>query len=270
MRAPILALVLLFLPSVAQADVSRARAAFEEGIALSRKGDWEGAVARYQASLELKRAPITLYSLGVAQRELGRSVEALHSFRAFLAEPASAADGDITPFHAAAQDAIDEMAHEVARIALTVHPRAATVRIDGELCLMGREPCFVEPGRHRVVVAAPGYRDVEREVSVKPGETRAMTLHLEEEGLPLVPIGLVAGGALAFGGGLALSIVGMSQPGTDAGLAESVAGQVLLGSGLAVGAVGSVLWALAPRPEAGDVALLPGTTTSPLGFTLAF
>ncbi|HVY47558.1 MAG TPA: hypothetical protein VHB21_16830, partial [Minicystis sp.] len=69
------------------ADVAAARDLFNEATRYAAAGQWELARDRYQRSLTLKRAAITMYSLGVAQQNTGRLVEALESFRAFLAEP---------------------------------------------------------------------------------------------------------------------------------------------------------------------------------------
>src|SRR5271155_4606482 len=56
----------------AAADLGRARDLFLEGSKLSETGDWEGARDRFERSLKLKRAALTLYNLGIAQQEKGR------------------------------------------------------------------------------------------------------------------------------------------------------------------------------------------------------
>src|SRR6185437_3696897 len=85
------ALVLaLALPRAALADdVDAARQAFLEARALGSQGRWAEAAERYGASLRLHRSALTLYSLGLAQKESGKLVEARESFTAFLAEPST-------------------------------------------------------------------------------------------------------------------------------------------------------------------------------------
>src|SRR5947208_2586858 len=68
-------------------DVTQARELFREGSKLAEAGSWELARERFARSVKLKRAPLTLYNLGVAQQETGRMVDAIDSFRAFLAQP---------------------------------------------------------------------------------------------------------------------------------------------------------------------------------------
>src|SRR5262245_8834476 len=94
------------------ADVAAARELFQEGSKLAQAGRWAEARDRYERSLRLKRAPVTLYSLGVAQRSTGQLVEALENFRAFLAEPSSPAT---LPYEAPARAAVDELERRVAR-----------------------------------------------------------------------------------------------------------------------------------------------------------
>src|SRR5690606_22178751 len=113
------------------ADVAVAREMFIEGSELARQGRWEQARERYERSLELKRAPITLYSLGVAQQQTGQLVEALESFRAFLAEPSAPATKEYEPL---ARQAVQELERRVAEIELRMSPAdvaGLVVKIDG-------------------------------------------------------------------------------------------------------------------------------------------
>jgi hypothetical protein len=62
------------------------------------------------------------------------------------------------------------------RISIYGFPHFADVYLDGKY--VGDTPCTlddIEPGRYVLTVAKEGYRDLERQVMVKPGET----LHLE-------------------------------------------------------------------------------------------
>src|SRR3954471_21248715 len=68
-------------------DVNRARDLFVEGAKLSEAGKWEAARERFEQSLKLKRSALTLYNLGIAQQETGHVVDAVESYRGFLAMP---------------------------------------------------------------------------------------------------------------------------------------------------------------------------------------
>lgn len=245
----------LALASVAHADdgnVARARALFEEGAALSQSEAWGEAAEKYRASLDLKRHPMTLYALGVAQRESEQPLAALRSFRAFLAEPASG--DDAKTYRAAAQAAVDALVKEVGRVVVRAAPAHATVRVDGRAC--GETPCFVAPGAHEVVVAAPGYEGRTRAVKVDAGGTVDVDVALVQRDTPVWPIVLMSVGGGALVGGIVLTAVGVdggmssdvSSPGT---VAQIAVGNALMATGLASVAAGWTWLALEPDADVG-------------------
>jgi len=250
----------------AEDDVAAARRLFQEAVAASEHGDWSEAVTRYQASLARKRAPITLYSLGVAYREAGHPLEAWHRFRAFLAEPFE--DPDAAVYRRAAREALEEMTHAIGRIVVVTEPGEATVTVDGEPCAAASEPCFVAPGTRRVVVTAAGFVSEERVVKVNPGDTETLRVTLEPSSVPLWPIALVGGGAATFGVGVGLAVAGIDH--AEAKVGPSVAGNVLIGAGLGSAAVGAVLLALRPEATTADVAVRPWSDGTQVGVALSF
>ncbi len=64
---------------------------------------------------------------------------------------------------------------------LDVRPEDASVYVDGAFRGNGREASLLPlpPGRHRIEVVRPGYRTIEREVEVAPGETKDVSIELE-------------------------------------------------------------------------------------------
>src|SRR5262245_2140059 len=74
-------------PAPTADELNRARDLFLEGAKLSEAGKWEEARVKFEQSLAIKRAPLTLYNLGIAQAETGRPAAALESLRGFLAMP---------------------------------------------------------------------------------------------------------------------------------------------------------------------------------------
>ena len=171
------------------ADVAVAREIFIEGSELARQGRWEQARERYERSLAIKRAPITLYSLGVAQQQTGQLVEALESFRAFLVEPSAPATKS---YEKLARKAVQELEQSVAELELRLSPGDAAgleVKIDGVVvpaaALDRLRP--VNPGDHTVTASAPGYREAGRSVAATPGSRVVVVLSLEREAPPPGP-----------------------------------------------------------------------------------
>jgi hypothetical protein len=68
------------------------------------------------------------------------------------------------------------------RLKLTVSPDDASVYVDGAFRGSGREASSLKlaPGRHRLEVVRPGFRTLEREVEVVPGETTDLTIELDK------------------------------------------------------------------------------------------
>jgi PEGA domain len=252
----------------ASSELVEARKLFAEAVAAGEAGRWRDATDKYEASLRIKRAPITLYSLGVALREAGRTVAAMHRFRAFLAEPFE--DSHAAVYRKAARQALEEMAFKVGRVVVEVQPAEARVTIDGEPCLSGPEACLVDAGTHRVVAVRAGYEPVERAVVVEKGRTATVALSLEEAGTPLWPILLASTGGVAFATGVALSVVGMKGPPEERDLPMAVTGEVLVGTGLAAGAVGAVVLAISGGDDLQETAVAPWSEGSVAGVQLRF
>jgi hypothetical protein len=70
---------------------------------------------------------------------------------------------------------------EAGTLHLDLNPADASVYVDGEFRGSGRrvENLRLAPGRHRIEVVRPGYRTVEREVDVRPGDSSRLEIELE-------------------------------------------------------------------------------------------
>ena len=178
------------------ADVAAARDLFNEASRLAAAGQGDEARDRYQRSLSLKRAAITMYSLGVAQRNTGRLVEAIENFRAFLGEPATAAT---RPYLAAAQQAIAEIALRLAKIAIAIEPADApelVVTVDGERVpnVALDRARVVNPGAHDVKARAKGFTEASQHIELRDGEAGAVKLTLFAGAMAAPPIVAVTPG----------------------------------------------------------------------------
>lgn len=255
---------------LAQGDGDEAaRALFIEGSKLGKQGRWEEALARYSSSLKLRPAPLTRYSLGVAQRETGHLADALASFRLFLAEAQTTAT---LPYVPPAQAALAELRMQVGKLALVVGPRTMdglTLTLDGEA--IEQAPLRdIDPGSHEIIARAPGFQEGSARFQARAGVLSSLTLTLIPSGGVLAPpsassraardAGLAPRPVLSFallGGGGALlltgTIVGLvavkhagdapTRNGPEARSARSmgIAADVLVGAGLITAGVGVVL-----------------------------
>ncbi|WP_437777196.1 tetratricopeptide repeat protein [Sorangium sp. So ce1097] len=283
----VVALLAATFPSSASAqgpgDVESARVLFVQGAKLAREGRWEEARALYARSLEIKPAPLTRYSLGVAQKELGQLAGALASFRAFLAEPPTPATA---PYVGPAREAVAALEGRVGRATISVRPG----NVDGLTLLVDGEPMRgspgqaieLDPGAHEVVASAPGFRSTAARFTVVAGGSVQVPIALAPSataaaraagggGLPPVadpsaassrgalPIVVMGVGGAFFAGGALLGLSGLKQASdarssadadASAARAKGIVGDVLGGVGLATVGVGLYLLLDDPAPSA--------------------
>lgn len=259
------------------ADVAAARDLFKEASRLGNEGKWEEARDRYERSLQLKRAAITLYSLGVAQHRTGRLVEALESLRAFLAEPSTpGTEAWIAP----ARELVAELEKRVASIELAVLPPALpglSVKVDGQeipAAALDRRR-LLDPGAHQITASAAGHLPAHAQVTLAEGGAQRVQLTLvpappvEPPAPPKVPgvappreepprptphralsFALLGGGAAALGVGLAVGWLGVGEakaaptrdgPEAKSARAKMLAGDVAAGAGIAAAGAGVVV-----------------------------
>jgi len=273
-------------PALAQstADVENARALFVEGARLANEGRWKEARALYARSLQLRPAPITRYSLGVAQKETGRYADALGSFRAFLAEPEAPATASYTE---PARAAIATLEGQIGRVLITIEPRAPaglTLSIDGEpVPPTSDTPRDIDPGAHDLVARAPGFRAGNAHFFVAANAGVAVALTLAPAASPtgsraivrpldagemivpppaartpsrVLPVVLLSVGGALLVAGTTVGILGVNQasdaPTRDgaaasAAQAKGIAGDLLGGAGIATAGIGLILLLTAGR-----------------------
>ena len=260
-------------------DVETARALFVEGAKLGNEGRWKEARELYARSLQLKAAPITRYSLGVAQRETGHLAEALGSFRAFLAEPEAPATAR---YIAPARAAVIALEARVGRLSIAIEPRpidGLSLTIDGQPVPPASDtPREVDAGAHDVLARAPGFRPGTAHFVVAEGAGATVTITLATTTAPVgskalvrpldidspapinpppapapgrtLPFVLLGVGGAMFVGGATLGLIGVGQassaPTRDgsaahAAQAKGIAGDLLAGAGIATAGIGLIL-----------------------------
>lgn len=153
-RAGLVIVLLMAAAGVARADArTEARDRLEEGSALYRKGDYQGALRKFEEARALYPSPKIYFNLGQALNRLGRAAAATDAFERFLAE---------------AQDAAPERRLDAERFLGELRPRIGYVRVraaaGSEIAVDGqpagvaplRRTIPVDPGLHQLTARAPG------------------------------------------------------------------------------------------------------------------
>jgi tetratricopeptide (TPR) repeat protein len=169
----------LALPSRAGAqarDAAAGEALFQEGRRLMKAGDFASACSKLEESFRLDPALGTLVNLASCEEQLGHTATAWQHWRAAADQLPS---GDKRRATAVARAGALEKV--LPRLTIALGPEVspeAEVKRDG--VRLGRAslglPLPVDPGRHVVVVAAPGREPREYEVTLKARENQTLTV----------------------------------------------------------------------------------------------
>lgn len=175
-RAIVLA---LSLSSIVHAqDRDRARALFEQGVALSSQERWAEALEAFEQSRAIVERPSTVFNIATALQRLGRAREAIAAAEVYLTLAHPRRDAEQI---AGARMLIDVLRSTLATVELRVVPAEAEIEIDGRT-----EPgegtersLTLDPGEHHIVVSAPGYAPHREDVDLRSSERRALSVALE-------------------------------------------------------------------------------------------
>lgn len=166
-------------------DRESARQLLDRGDEQLEQGDLEGALASYRAAHELMHVPTTGLEVARISAKLGKLVEARDVALEVIRMPAAAREAK--PFkvaRAAAEDLARELATQIPTLRLELTPEAAADQASLEIDERSVPPAALglgyalNPGRHRVQIAATGYRPVAQDITLRPGETKTLRVKL--------------------------------------------------------------------------------------------
>ncbi len=162
-------------PSAPSATQAEARTQFDQGIRLFNEGDNAGALAAFQRAYQLISNPLVLYNIGLVYAAMGRSVDAVATFDALLANPGTVTGDKL----ARARDTRDQQAQRIVELSVTTNV-PAVLEVDG--VGVGQTPLAapirVTGGVHVVGASASGYLPTHKEITVAGGTKESVSLSL--------------------------------------------------------------------------------------------
>lgn len=159
---------------------AEAKRLFLRGLELADRGVWAEALDAFRGSLALAVRPSTVFNVGNALYRLGRTREAIESFRRYLEVSDPRADRKMRE---RTEELLKVSLAALVSFELTLSPEDALVKVNG-----APEPgsgksrlIVLDAGKHRVEVAAEGWVSESFDVSAGAGEKVARTVALVRE-----------------------------------------------------------------------------------------
>jgi tetratricopeptide (TPR) repeat protein len=197
---------------------------------LFQRGEYARAAELFEQELERGGAPSAFYNLARTYEELRRFGDAIRAYDRYLALE------DLPPARRhQAEVRRAALASLPGQLEVVGQPPRARVLLDGEPCDPPRitpTTLALPPGEHTLALELEGYHSLERTIIIDPGGEARLELTLEPE-----PIGPVEEEPEVVGVG--------SDPVLDDEPSRSPWPLTVFGTGLAVAATGSLLYALA-------------------------
>ena len=153
-----------------------ARKSYASGKAKMAKGDHAGALEDFRNADRLVPGAAPKYQIAVCLDRLGKADEAVAAYRVFL--ESQPGDKYATEVADAGKRLAELEQQLIGKVKLNITPSgvAATISVDGAPA-QGPE-LSLKPGRHTIMVSAPGYQDATQEIEVKAGGTTDVTITL--------------------------------------------------------------------------------------------
>ncbi len=161
-------------------ELAVARRLFREATELEGQQRWERAAQKLREAIRIKETPGLRFHLAHCQENMGLLVEALVDYdraRELIASGMKAPD--VEALLPGAERALSQRVPTLI-IAVPKGVRGTHIALDGREVagsVAGR-PAPINPGSHRIVVRAPGYRDFIKEITMGEGERRTVTVQL--------------------------------------------------------------------------------------------
>jgi hypothetical protein len=236
--------------------VAAARALFQEGVALARRGEYESAVDRFRRAHALRSSPPIALNLATALVHTGRMVEASEIFERLLRDPTLARD-----LRATVTRERNELAPRLARLTVRLEgdPRGVAVEIDRralpDAAIGVAIP--IDPGAHEVVATRESAAVASERIELAEGASSELLLSIP----PMAEV--VAAGGLDVGVG-DHAATDDARSAASSGSDDAVWIGVGIGVALAVGAAAAVTAVVlttpaSPMPVGGTT--MPGVLT---------
>ncbi|MBI5534343.1 MAG: tetratricopeptide repeat protein [Deltaproteobacteria bacterium] len=189
MRTIILGAILaLGVPTVAstawaqptQAEINKAKAAFNAGLALEAAGDWAQALGRFREVTAVKATPQALFHIGRCLEKLGKWTEAVGTYRLAVEKAEGSSEASVRQQADAARVSLESRLPKLV-IERGRGAESASITLDGvalgSTAIGNSMPA--DPGPHVIVATQPGKPPATFNVVLAEGETKQLPIVME-------------------------------------------------------------------------------------------
>ena len=163
--------------SEAGAAEEQARRHFFQGATLYEEGNYEAALAEFQASVELRDVAVVHFNVAQTLRALFRYDEAIAAYQRYLERGGDRIDDRR---RREVERSIAQLRERIAPVTLVVEPPGTEIRIDGRH--VGVAPLddavVLSAGRRRIELTADGHIPVRDDLEVVGGQARTLRIEL--------------------------------------------------------------------------------------------
>jgi hypothetical protein len=156
---------------------AKAQGFLTDGSVLYERGDYAGALEKFNAAYAAYPSPKLMFNIGQADRDLSRPVEALEAFESFLAGAPEASPETIADAH----KSVAELQGKLGQIRIDCDRADAEVSVDGKS--VGPTPLpgllWATPGRHQVTASRASVALALENVDVSAGRVRTVVLRMQ-------------------------------------------------------------------------------------------
>ncbi len=210
---------------------------YREGVAAATAGLWTEARDRFRQTLAIRSSPKVLFSLAQAEEQLGQVASAQADYGRAHEGAKAAGESEVVLAADQARQAVAPRVPHIRVVVSGADPASVNATLDDQPVAVGTSVA-ADPGAHRLLVSAPGMREVTSSIAI--GERQQLDVPVRLEPVRLVPIPLNAAAVPAAPvSGLAVpgATNGAAVPWRTVGLVTMGAGVVVLGASAALGLV---------------------------------
>jgi tetratricopeptide (TPR) repeat protein len=151
-----------------------------QGDRLFKKGDFAGALAKYQEAYQIFPSPKIFYAMARAETELGRTLDALAHFEQFIDEAGDDVNEDL---RVDAQVSVQELEKTLAVVRFDVRPDGVTVAVDGAEVGVSpvEKPVRLPPGEHVYHFEKSGWVSIDKQARLAAGDKLDEQVTLRED-----------------------------------------------------------------------------------------